>query len=75
MKMKVKKACPYNEVDSEINITNITSDLIEYDKMKHDALILEHCPKIFSQIRYNDNISEKELEKYYTIKLAVLTLS
>ena len=61
--MKVKKAGLRDGSFSDSENTDL-ENLDEYDKTKHDALILEHCPKVFSQIRAIDDITDEEFEKY-----------
>jgi hypothetical protein len=59
--MKVKKV-RQTDAASESEF-NTTSDHQDYSKLKHDAIILEYCPKIFSIIRACDNIEDCEFDQ------------
>lgn len=57
--MKVKKAQQDGISESEFNTTTEQ----DYSKLKHDALLLEYCPKVFAIIRASDDIPENEFEQ------------
>ena len=59
--MKVKRSGNRDDTTFDIENTNL-NDLSIKEKKKHDAVILEHCPKVFSLIRSMDEIPEIELE-------------
>jgi hypothetical protein len=61
--MKVAKPTTNDCVsDSEFNTNN--NEFNEFANKKHDAILMEYCPKIFKAIRECDGIPEFELEKY-----------
>jgi hypothetical protein len=60
--MKVAKPTTNDYVsDSEYNTQS--NELNEFANKKHDAILMEYCPKIFKAIRQSDGIPEYELEK------------
>ena len=59
--MKVKNFKNYDGVSESEH--NTTGDFNEYANKKHDAILIEFCPKIFKLIREADDIAEQEFEK------------
>lgn len=60
--MKVAKPNT-NDCFSESDLNTLNNDYNEFANKKHDAILMEYCPKIFKRIRECDGIPEFELEK------------